>query len=463
MKKHYKKSLFIFRRDLRLDDNTGLISAINMSEKVIPCFIFDPRQVEKQNDFRSLSSIQFMMESLDDLEQQLKSKKGKLYRFYGIAEDVISQLLKKEQTEAVFVNRDYTPFSIKRDRQIKKHCSKYGIEFNSFSDILLHEVDTIKTGNQDPYTVFTPYYKKASQVPVRKPEKIKKPNFYLKTIAIPVSKKKYPKPLKYKNPDIHVHGGRSYALKILKSLPKFKDYAKVRDYPGISTTNLSAYIKYGNVSIREVYYAMEKALGKKSTLSRQLYWHDFYTQLAYFSPYVFGQPFRLKYKKLKWSKSTKKFDTWCQGLTGFPIVDAGMRQLNATGFMHNRVRMIVGSFLTKDLHINWLWGEKYFAQLLVDYDPCVNNGNWQWVASTGADAQPYFRIFNPWLQQKKFDPECTYIKKWIPELKDLDSKVIHAWNKVYSAYDVDYPAPIVDHSIQVKIAKTMYRVAAQGA
>ena len=462
MKKRYKKSLFIFRRDLRLDDNTGLIAAFNMSENVIPCFIFDPRQVEKQNDFRSLNSIQFMMESLDDLEKQLKAKKGKLYRFYGVAEDVISQLLKKEKIEAVFVNRDYTPFSIKRDRQIRKHCNKHAIDFNSFSDILLHEVDEIRTGNGDPYTIFTPYYKKASQVLVRKPEKIKKPGFYSKNITISASKKKYTQSLGYENPHIHVHGGRKHALKILKSLFKFKDYAKVRDYPSIPTTNLSAYIKYGNVSIREVYYAMQKALGSKSTLSRQLYWHDFYTQLAYFSPYVFGEPFRLKYKKIKWSTSTKNFDTWCQGLTGFPIVDAGMRQLNATGYMHNRVRMIVGSFLTKDLHINWLWGEKYFAQLLVDYDPCVNNGNWQWSSSTGADASPYFRIFNPWLQQKKFDPECTYIKKWIPELEDLDPKTIHAWDKVHSEYEVDYPAPMVDHYIQSQKAKEMYRAAAQG-
>jgi len=457
MDKGYKKSIFMFRRDLRLDDNTGLIAALNMSEKVIPCFIFDPRQVEKKNTFRSLNSIQFMMESLADLEQQLKSKKGKLYRFYGVAEDVISQLLKKEKIEAVFVNRDYTPFSIKRDEKIRLHCYREGIDFHSFSDIVMHEVDAIKTGNGDPYTVFTPYYKKASKEPVRKPVKIKKPAFYTKVITILASKKKYAQPLEYENPDIHVHGGRSYALKILKSLSKFKDYAKVRDYPSIPTTNLSVYIKYGNVSIREVYYAMQKKLGAKSTLSRQLYWHDFYTQLAYFSPYVFGQPFRLKYKKLKWSTSTKNFKIWCNGLTGFPIVDAGMRQLNETGYMHNRVRMIVGSFLIKDLHLNWLWGEKYFAQLLVDYDPCVNNGNWQWVASTGADASPYFRIFNPWLQQKKFDPECEYIKKWIPELKDFDPKVIHAWEKFHSEYDVDYPAPMIDHSVQAKRAKALYR------
>ena len=192
-------------------------------------------------------------------------------------------------------------------------------------------------------------------------------------------------------------------------------------------------------------------------LIKQLYWRDFFTQVAYHSPFVFGQPFHEKYSKLPWSNSEKAFTAWCTGTTGFPIVDAGMRELNATGFMHNRVRMIVASFLTKDLHIDWRKGERYFAQQLVDYDPAVNNGNWQWCASTGCDAQPYFRIFNPWLQQKKFDPQCIYIKKWVPELQKILPLTIHTWYKEDSPPIKNYPRPMVDHGVESKKAKELYK------
>jgi deoxyribodipyrimidine photo-lyase len=219
------------------------------------------------------------------------------------------------------------------------------------------------------------------------------------------------------------------------------------------------------VSVREIFHALIKQLGTKHPLVRQLYWRDFFTYLAYHKPSVFGHPYQEKYQHLEWNNNKKLFTTWCKGETGFPIVDAGMRELNATGFMHNRVRMIVASFLVKDLHINWLWGEKYFAQQLVDYDPAVNNGNWQWCASTGCDAQPYFRIFNPWLQQKKYDSECIYIKKWIPELISYSPKIIHNWFK--ESFDrlrmngqnktKGYPRPIVDHKRQSDLAKKWYR------
>lgn len=194
-------------------------------------------------------------------------------------------------------------------------------------------------------------------------------------------------------------------------------------------------------------------------LIQQLFWRDFFTHVAYNSPYVFGEAFQQRFNNLNWSKSKKNFEAWCEGKTGFPIVDAGMRQMNKTGFMHNRPRMIVASFLTKDLHLNWLWGEKYFAQQLEDYDPCVNNGNWQWSASTGCDAQPYFRIFNPWTQQKKFDSDCTYIKEWVPELKNIDPKIIHSWHKESSPKIKGYPRPIVDHSEEQKLAKKFYKEA----
>jgi deoxyribodipyrimidine photo-lyase len=202
---------------------------------------------------------------------------------------------------------------------------------------------------------------------------------------------------------------------------------------------------------------VENELGRDHTLINELHWRDFFTHIAVVYPYVFKGAFKKKFDSLSWSDDEKLFDAWCKGKTGFPIVDAGMRELNTTGYMHNRVRMIVSSFLVKDLHIDWKWGERYFASQLVDYDPCVNNGNWQWAASTGADSQPYFRIFNPWLQQKKFDPDCLYIKKWIPELEGLSPKVIHSMDKGQQLMGVDYPQPIVDHSKERNVALAAFK------
>lgn len=457
----HKKTVFIFRRDLHLDDNTGLIHALTISDVVIPCFIFDPRQVEKKNAYRSMNAIQFMVESLDDLELQIKAKKGRLYRFYGIAEEVIEQLIKKENIDAIFVNRDYTPFSIKRDEKIKNQCYKHNVAFYQDNDLLINEPEEVVTANGTPYQIFTPFYRRAVKESVRKPQKIGTANFYIKSITIAPSKKKYLEPLRFDNKNLHIHGGRKNVQKILKGLKVFKNYAKTRNYPAIPTTHLSAYLKFGCISVREAYHAIKKALGSHYPLLRQLYWRDFFTHVAYFSPFVFGQPFHEKFAKLKWSKSKKLFKAWAEGKTGFPIVDAGMRQLNTTGFMHNRVRMLVSSFLIKDLHIDWRWGEQYFAQQLVDYDPSVNNGNWQWVASTGSDSQPYFRIFNPWLQQKKFDPHCIYIKQWIPELKKLTPRQIHNLFKEKTKIK-GYSQPIIDHDKENKKAKAEYRALAKG-
>jgi deoxyribodipyrimidine photo-lyase len=219
---------------------------------------------------------------------------------------------------------------------------------------------------------------------------------------------------------------------------------------------LSAHNKFGTCSIREVYYIIAETFTHEHALIKELYWRDFFTHVAWNFPHVFGNSFHSKFDKLKWSKNLKTFKAWCNGLTGFPVVDAAMRQLNKTGFMHNRARMIAASFLTKDLHIEWRLGEQYFAQKLVDYDPAVNNGNWQWVASTGCDAQPYFRIFNPWLQQKKFDPECEYIKRWVPELKDLSPAQIHSWYNPKQKAPADYPKPIVDHTQEARITKAWF-------
>lgn len=453
---NYKKSLFIFRRDLRLQDNNGLRAALAQSNSVIPCFIFDPRQVGKENEYRSENAIQFMVESLIDLDKQLHAHDGKLYLFYGSPEKIIAQLIKQEKIEAVFCNQDYTPFSIKRDKEIEKVCHKLGVVFHTFHDTLLNPPENIMTGNGTPYTIFTAFFKKASDAPVTLPIALRTSNFYTESIKIAEPKMILKKISPSSNKEIAVNGGSSEACKILAKINRLKTYTSTHDIPAIPTSHLSAHLKFGTISIREAYATIAKKLGRSHPLIRQLYWRDFFTYVANHSPFVFGHAYHEKYDTLKWSYSKKDFAAWCEGRTGFPIVDAGMRQLNQTGYMHNRVRMIVASFLTKDLHIDWQWGEKYFATQLVDYDPALNNGNWQWCASTGCDAQPYFRIFNPWLQQKKFDPECEYIKQWIPELKKVDARIIHNWFKANTKIS-DYPKPMVDHAIESKIAKLMYK------
>ncbi len=457
MNKHHELSLFIFRRDLRLEDNTGLIAALQQSKQVVPCFIVDPRQVEDTNHYKSSNALQFMIESLQDLEKQLKKRHGKLYIFYGMPEQIVENIIQQISISAVYCNQDYTPFSIHRDKQIEKKCLHHDIAFNQYHDLLLNKPDDVTTSNGTPYVKFTPFYHKASIKKIAQPDHYHGGRFFSGTIAGAQSSH-YKKILADKNPLIAVHGGRSNNVNILTNIHKFAHYAQQHNILSKHTTELSAALKFGTLSIREVYYTLKNALGMSNPLLRQLYWRDFFTYIAYYSPFVFGHAFQKKYEDLHWNNNQRYFNAWCAGKTGFPIVDAGMRQLNTTGFMHNRARLIVASFLTKDLHIDWRWGERYFAQQLVDYDPAVNNGNWQWVASTGADAQPYFRIFNPWLQQKKFDPECIYIKTWIPELAKVSNSTIHMWYKEYKKQQTSYPKPLINHTKESIIAKNRYKV-----
>ena len=319
-------------------------------------------------------------------------------------------------------------------------------------------MNLIKNNSNQVYKIFTAFYKNAQKILVTLPQKhkINSDSFYTKVIHDEIDLEEISKKLIPKlNPEISSNGGTDSAIKILKNLDNFKKYDHDKDFPSKGTTHLSAHLKFGTISVREAFYAIIKHLGQDHPLLRQLYWRDFFTYVAYHKPAIFGHAFNSKYDHIKWHTNASKFKLWCDGQTGFPIVDAGMRQLNSTGFMHNRVRMIVASFLVKDLHVDWRLGEHYFATKLVDYDPSVNNGNWQWCASTGCDAQPYFRIFNPWLQQKKFDSECVYIKTWVPELKDLKPNIIHNWFKKNDV-NIDYPKPILDHSIEAKIALKMY-------
>lgn len=452
-----RTSLFIFRRDLRIADNTGLLRASAASERVIPCFIVDPRQVGDTNAYRSLNAMQFMHQALVDLAKQVRTSGGRLYFFTGTAEYVVQKLLAHKIIDAVFVNRDYTAFSLKRDQAIEHACAARGIPFVSCPDALLHEPEEIMTGNGTPYSVFTPFFKKARSMNVREPEAARIKNWF--TAPVPGASRTLANFMgTYQNKKVVVTGTHTQAQKILKDVRHQANYVRTHDYPSIATTHASAPLKFGLISIRQLYHALVRAFGPGHALVRQLYWRDFFTHVAYFSPFVFGQPFKEKYTQLAWHNDKKLFARWCNGQTGFPIIDAGMHELNQTGYLHNRVRLLVASFLVKDLHIDWRWGEKYFATKLVDYDPAINNGNWQWVASTGTDAQPYFRIFNPWLQQKKYDPQCLYIKKWLPPLKSLPAKHIHAWH-TYAAKrtDIDYPAPCVDHTTESTRSKKHYR------
>ncbi len=427
------KSIFVFRRDLRLVDNSGLNFALSQGE-VLPVFIFDPRQ--RNHKYFSWKAFNFLIDSLGSLDEELRKQGSRLNIYFGSPEKVVESLSKKYQ--AVFVNRDYTPFSIERDKKIKAACKDAGLKFYSFNDSMLNSPESVFKEDKTSYQVFTSYYKKALQLTVSKPTTVNG-EFLIDEKSESVSKLNFELIEKSK-----MKGGRGEGLRVLQSLKEFKDYNERRDYPSINTSLLSAYLKFGVVSIREVYHELRVLFGENHGLVRQLYFRDFFTYVAFHNPHVFTGAFDKKYDFIKWDDDPEMILAWKSGKTGFPIVDAGMRELNDTGLMHNRVRMITASFLTKDLGVSWRIGEEYFATKLVDYDPCINNSNWQWAAGTGCDAAPYFRIFNPWRQQEKFDKNCEYIKKWVPELKGLAPKQIHNLHKE-KPLGVDYPSPIVDH------------------
>jgi len=429
-------NIFIFRRDLRTNDNTtlNLLKETYPNFQILPIFIFNKKQIDKdKNKYYSENAVQFLFESLDELS---------FLNYYYTDDDIeiLKELKNKYDIKAIGFNRDYTPYAIKRDEEIKKWCIDNKITIIAEEDYTLHKIGTIIKDDNMPYQKYTPFYKKAI---IKKPSSIKvinqfnfiKDNKAIKDISF----------LKPKiNTKIKVNGGRNNAIVILKKLKDnyFKNYDEERDYPYLDkTTKLSAYIKFGCISIREVYYT----LPIKHGIIRELLWHDFYANITFFFPYIFNNSFIKKYNNIKWDYDEDLFNKWKNGITGFPLVDASMRQLNECGWMHNRCRMIVASFLTKNLFINWKHGEQYFASKLVDYDPSSNNGGWQWCASTGTDSQPYFRIFSPSAQLKKFDNDCSFIKKWIPELKDVDNKIIHNWeNKDYSTLNIKYPKPIIN-------------------
>lgn len=406
--------IFIFRRDLRVHDNLAFNTLIQSSDcKLLPIFIFNPKQIyAKHNPYFSNHAVQFMIESLVDLEKHLH-----INYFEGDDIHILDNIRHIYKIRHIAFNTDYTPFAIRRDATIQQWCQKHNIELITEEDYTLFKIGSVLNKSGKPYQVYTPFYKATQPLKQLKPQRslAKKIPEVIKMIT------KFDKNMYYvPNPHIAVHGGRENALVRLKH--KMQNYAKDRDIPSLDgTTKLSAYIKFGCVSIREVYDTYQIA-----ALRRELIWREFYAHIIYHFPHVIGNAFKKKYNKIKWNNNKIWFEKWCKGETGYALVDAGMKQLNETGWMHNRVRMIVAMFLTKDLLIDWRWGEKYFASKLVDYDPASNSGGWQWSASTGTDAQPYFRIFNPDLQIKKYDKDYQYIKKWNPDYKNKQAIVDHS-------------------------------------
>ena len=352
---------------------------------------------------------------------------------------------------------DYTPYALKRDKEISNLCEKNGINCVMKEDYLLKPIGTMLKSDGDPYTVYTPFKNNGFKEKIDKPSKDRVKNL------VKTSKLKSDDYIKYEvNNNILVNGGRKNGLSQLSKIKNHSKYNTNRNTLSIETTLLSAYIKFGCISIREVYWKIIDKLGKSNTLLAQLFWREFYYYIAYYFPQVLkGKNYNEKYDDIEWTKNKKNFEKWCNGETGYPVVDAGMRELNETGYMHNRARLITSNFLNRMLGMDWRLGEKYFATMLTDYDPSVNNGNWQWIASTGVDPKPYFqRLFNPIIQSEKFDKNGEYIKKWIPELKSVPVKDLHNWESKFKNYDVKklgYFQPIVEYKKAREESVKMYR------
>ena len=400
-------SVFWFRRDLRLDDNLGLNAALSSGLKVIPIFIFDTEIINKleKNDLR----IKMIHAALVKLNDAMLGNRCNVGMYLGNPKAVFESLLKKYKIKSVYTNRDYEPYALERDKSIKSFLEKKNVTYKSFKDQVIFEKDEVVKDDGNPYKVYTPYSRKwietlnargfetcKSETKLNSLASLELPYLTLKEIGF--DEKKFDIPLF--NIDF-------------KTIEK---YEETRNFPYLnSTSRIGAHLRFGFVSIRKL---VEKALkNSNKTYLKELIWREFFMQILWHFPYTQEKSFKPKYDRIKWLNNDEEFKKWCEGNTGYPLVDAGMRELNQTGFMHNRVRMLVGSFLCKHLLIDWRWGEKYFAKKLLDYEMSSNVGNWQWVAGCGVDASPYFRIFNPKEQIKKFDKDFKYIKKWVPEFQ----------------------------------------------
>lgn len=421
-----KLSFFWFRRDLRLEDNTGLTQALQGKYPVLLLFIFDDVILDKlpKNDAR----VRFIHEQLQLLNQQLQKHKASILCLKGKPIDVWQELLKKYSIAEVYANHDYEPYAVRRDNEIAQLLHGSGAHFHTFKDQVIFEKEEVVKADGKPYSVFTPYKNKWLKTFTKEDGKaVEAPNFkQLKTNT-------------FSCPDLKELGFLQSDI----STPAFnlnavKDYAQKRDIPGEdATSHLGPHLRFGTIGIRKLFSEIPQ---QADVFRSELIWREFFMQILYHFPQLETENFKAQYNHIVWRNNPEEFELWKNGKTGYPMVDAGMRQLNKTGYIHNRVRMITAGFLCKHLLIDWRWGEAYFAEKLLDYDLAANNGNWQWAAGTGCDAAPYFRVFNPHEQLKKFDPELKYIRKWIEE------------------YDTpDYPKPMVAHKFARERALGTYK------
>lgn len=428
-----KVNVFWHRRDLRYQDNTGLYYALDSDEPVLPIFIFDRNILDELSD-DSDARVTFIHDHVKALDKVYRRSGGGIRVFYSTPEEAFEQLLEEFEIVGVYTNRDYEPYAKARDRQIKDLLGKQDIPFYTFKDQVVFEQGEILTDQGEPYKVFTPY--KNKWLAKFKTIQLEQFNSEQKLAALYDSKQP-------DLPDLSALGFKRTEVAI--PAPEvtdqlLADYAEDRDFPAKNgTSRLGVHLRFGTISIREL---VLRARQHSDTYLNELIWREFYMMILAHYPDVVDRAFKSKYDQIPWRNDEDEFEKWCQGKTGYPIVDAGMRELNATGYMHNRVRMVVASFLTKHLLIDWRWGERYFAEKLLDYELSSNNGGWQWAAGTGTDAQPYFRVFNPYSQQEKFDKEQRYIRKWIPELET--SK---------------YPKPVVEHKMARQRAIDTYKKA----
>ena len=425
-------TIFWFRRDLRLEDNTALFHALNENEEVLPIFIFDTtilKHLDKQD-----ARVSFIHQELNKINLKLKSIGKSLALFYGTPEEIFNQLIAENSIEAVYANHDYEPAARKRDKSVNEILKSKGITFKTCKDQVIFEKSEVVKEDGSPYVVYTPYSKKW----LEKFKSIQLNNYPSETLIHKFTKHNYPfltlenigfKPTTIQLPNYSIEEKR------------ISNYEATRNFPAVDGTSLvGVHLRFGTISIRKlVNYAQNFS---NITYLKELIWREFFMQILWHFPHTTAKSFKEKYDGIEWINNEKEFKKWCEGKTGYPFVDAGMRELNATGHMHNRVRMIVASFLCKHLLIDWRWGEAYFATKLLDYEQASNVGNWQWAAGSGVDAAPYFRIFNPTEQIKKFDSELKYIKKWIPDLNTSN-----------------YPEPIIEHKLARERCLTTYKKA----
>ena len=436
----HELSIHWFRRDLRLHDNAALYHALKSGLHVLPIFIFDrnilDELIDKDVELTADKRLIFIHQEITRLKSELNKLGSVLMVFYGKPFDVWKDIIKNYSVKKVFTNRDYEPYANERDNEIHLFFKAHSIEFNTYKDQVIFEKDEVLKDDGKPYTVYTPYSKKW---------KLKLNDFYLKSYptekyftnfikSVQISDLISLKEMMFSNNEV------DFPDRIVKD-ELIQHYIETRDIPSLrGTSRISVHLRFGTISIRALARQSIAANGEKYL--NELIWRDFYMMILHHFPKVVTTSFNEKYDKIRWRNNEHEFKAWCDGKTGYPIVDAGMRELNTTGFMHNRVRMIVASFLTKHLLIDWRLGEAYFAKKLLDFELASNNGGWQWAAGTGVDAAPYFRVFNPYLQTVKFDPELKYIRTWIPELDSFD-----------------YPKPIVEHTFARDRCLAAYKAA----